>query len=319
MPLAEVKINKSQLQNAMREMDFSAPPALSKQEADYCAFYRLDFENRFDDVEHGFGFLESNGDKIAVHSFISRRALASVFVCHGYFDHVGLYDHVIEKLLQLGFNVIAWDLLGHGLSSGEPGVVVKFEDYRKNLEVVLAAAENALVKPWHVIAQSTGAAIVMDFLLRLEYKNNPFDKTVLLAPLYRPKGWLSSKFKYYLIKPFIKFATREPGSSSHDQAFLNFVKQDPLRIHHLSVQWAGALINWENQIKKVAPSMEKVVVIQGQQDQTVDWQSNIKFVKQKFPNHQIHYLAEAKHHLVNESEVIRCQVFALVEEALLTA
>ncbi|HEY9135910.1 MAG TPA: alpha/beta hydrolase [Pseudomonadales bacterium] len=317
MPSGIINIDKSKLQNAMREMDFSAPSAFSKQESDYNAFYQLDFETRYDDIEHGFGFLEVGREKIAVHSYVKKPAAGTVFVCHGYFDHVGLYRHVIEKLLTLGFSVIAWDLLGHGLSTGEQGVVDDFNDYKKSLEAVLAAAQNTLQKPWHVVAQSTGAAIVMDYLLHLENNNNPFTKIVLLAPLYRPRGWRMAKLRYYLARPFVKFVEREPTRSSHDQSFIDFVSQDPLRINHLSVQWVGELIKWESQIKLLPATEEKVVIIQGRQDQTVDWKTNIKFIKEKFLNAQVHYIPEAKHHLVNESAAIRNQVFDIMEHALI--
>ena len=37
-------------------------------------------------------------------------------ISHGYYDHAGLYGHLIEHLLSRGWNVAIFDQIGHGLS-----------------------------------------------------------------------------------------------------------------------------------------------------------------------------------------------------------
>ena len=310
------KINKISLQESMRAMDFSEPPELNQEESEYSAYYQLDFEKKIPELKHGFGFLFVENQKIAVHSYQLKHSSGTVFICHGYFDHVGLYNHIIEKMLKLGFNVIAWDLQGHGLSVGESGVVDDFNTYVESLRSILSNAENKLPYPWHMVAQSTGAAIVMDFLLNLGNKKNPFETTTLLAPLYLPHEWSKGKFKYYLAKFFLRSAKRDNNTSSHDNEFVEFVRQDPLRINNLSVQWIGSLIRWQKKIKARSQSLERISVIQGQQDKTVDWEKNIEFIKEKFPNSEMHFIPEAKHHLVNESIEIREKVFTALEKIL---
>lgn len=316
MPESKTQINKAGLQESMREMDFSAPPELNQAEKDYSKFYRLDLENKYDKLKHGFGYIEVDHQKIASHSFLMPQAAGTAFVCHGYFDHVGLYDHLIKKLISLNFNVVAWDLPGHGLSTGEHGVVDTFDEYEDSLKAVLSKAEDVLQGPWHLIGQSTGAAIIMDYLLNLKYNHSKFKSVILLAPLYQPKEWTKGKIKYFLAKHFIKFIKREDTSSSHDEEFLEFVNSDPLRINNLSLQWIGALISWQKDARKKAPSDKKIVVIQGKKDKTVDWEKNLKFVYEKFPNHEVHYVSDAEHHLVNEREDIRNRIFELIEETL---
>ena len=311
-----IKINKSSLQESMRAMDFSAPPALNQEESKYSAYYQLGFEKKLPGIQHGFGYLLVEKQKIAVHSYQLKQSSGTVFICHGYFDHVGLYSHIIEKTLKLGFNVIAWDLQGHGLSMGEPGVVDSFNTYVESLRTILNNAENKLPHPWHIVAQSTGGAIVMDYLLSLGNNNYPFETTTLLAPLYLPQEWSKGKFKYHIVKFFLRFAKRDNNTSSHDNKFVEFVRQDPLRINNLSVQWVGSLIRWQKIIKAKQQSLEKIAVIQGQQDNTVDWKKNIKFIKEKFPNSEMHFIPEAKHHLVNESIEIREKVFTALENIL---
>ncbi|WP_423811416.1 alpha/beta hydrolase, partial [Pseudomonas aeruginosa] len=40
----------------------------------------------------------------------------SLLLMHGYYDHMGLYRHVVDWALGMGFSVLACDLPGHGLS-----------------------------------------------------------------------------------------------------------------------------------------------------------------------------------------------------------
>ena len=52
------------------------------------------------------------------------------------------------------------------------------------------------------------------------------------------------------------------------------------------------------------------LVIQGDQDTTVDWRWNLARIRETFPAAEIRILQGARHHLVNESPELRAQVFA---------
>src|SRR5699024_4012803 len=98
--------------------------------------------------------------------------------------------------------VLAYDLPGHGLSSGPRAEIDDFRTYREVLEQCLAQARHHLPGPWHVIAQSTGGAIVMDYLLHHGFDdgNSPFRQIILLAPLVRPYKWSSARWLHTLMR-----------------------------------------------------------------------------------------------------------------------
>lgn len=52
-----------------------------------------------------------------------------VFVVHGYAEHAGRYNHVVEHLLDIGLEVYALDHQGHGRSEGEKLYVREFDDF----------------------------------------------------------------------------------------------------------------------------------------------------------------------------------------------
>ena len=146
-------------------LNWEAFDPLSESTRRYVAYYGLNFAEQLPDLEHGFGYFEAAGHQLSVHAWRPRAPRGTVLVCHGYFDHVGLYRHIIGHLLELGYAVLAYDLPGHGLSSGPQAVIDDFRTYRDVLEQCLALADNHFPRPWNVIAQSTGGAIVMDLSL----------------------------------------------------------------------------------------------------------------------------------------------------------
>ena len=97
-------------------------------------------------VDHHLGEMHLGGYNIAVQYFAVKdvEAKGSVLLLHGYMDHVGLYRHLLKSLLENGFNVLAYDLPGHGLSSGEPAGIADFQDYQKIMQALLAQADRAL-------------------------------------------------------------------------------------------------------------------------------------------------------------------------------
>lgn len=59
-----------------------------------------------------------------------------------------------------------------------------------------------------------------------------------------------------------------------------------------------------------------MLILQGEQDLTVDWQWNLEVLRGKFPRAIVHRHPEARHHLVNEAEEIRQSMFAELETFL---
>ena len=126
-------------------------------------------------------------------------ALANLLVVHGYYDHIGLFGKLLQWGLENRCNVVALDLPGHGLSTGEPAVIDDFGDYSCAIRDVLQRVRMPDL-PLFVIAQSMGCAALVDFARRYEW---PFAATVLLAPLavlllstlfVVPMAWVSYRY-----------------------------------------------------------------------------------------------------------------------------
>ena len=264
----------------------------------------------------GLGYLSVAGFKVATQLLLPEQpARATLIVLHGYYDHMGLYGHVYRWALARGFAVLTCDLPGHGLSSGEPASIDDFADYTATLSALIEQVELlSLPAPLHLLGQSTGGAIITDYLVRRRPKQLPLGEIVFLAPLVRPWAWAQGQALYHLLKPFVKSIKRAPSNNSNDQDFISFLQQDPLQATTLPVAWVTALRNWISAIHKAKKADFKLVVVQGEQDKTVDWRYNISFLSKKFTDLKLMYLPEARHHLVNESLEHRQSIFEFLDQ-----
>lgn len=285
----------------MPALDFTQQVFRSPEQQEYFRHYKLDFEDRYPELQHFFGSINSGRYQLACHYFRCSAPKGCCFIFHGYYDHAGLFGRLIEFCIQRQLSVVIYDLPGHGLSSGEQVSINDFADYQLVLNDVLERFEDELPDPWYGIAQSTGAAVLMDYLL-----DNPqsiFSKTVLLAPLVRPRSWSSISMLATVLRLFGRQFPRRASNCSNDKSFKQFItEQDPLQSPTVSLVWLGALKKWVQRFLLHKACKHGPLVVQGKKDSTVDWLYNIGVIKKKFPNASTVYLNTARHHLANEDD-----------------
>lgn len=266
------------------------------------------------EIHSRLGWVAVEGRRVAVQGWWRDDARATVLLLHGYYDHMGLYRHVFDWALGMNFAVLSCDLPGHGLSEGPPASIDDFAEYQAVLAALFeAAGQLALPQPWHLFGQSTGGAILLDYLLTGAPRPD-LGQTVLLAPLVRPRAWRRSWLSYQLLNPFVRQIGRRYSDNSGDAAFLDFVRRDPLQAQVLPTAWVGALARWIPRIENAPASPYSPLIIQGDADQTVDWQHNLGVLQDKFHAGEQLILPGARHHLVNEAPEQRERLFALLGE-----
>jgi alpha-beta hydrolase superfamily lysophospholipase len=296
----------------MRPLEFSGLSVAGGAEQDYFAFYGIDFAHRVRGVTHHFGRLAAAGFEIACHFYELAGARGTCVLLHGYFDHAGLYAHLIAHCLRAGCSVLIWDFPGHGLSDGPQASIHDFEDYTDVLAAVLEHHRDRLPAPLYAIGQSTGGAVLMSWAFRKcrSAATCPFARMALLAPLVRPARWRTVNLMYTLLRPFRDGVRRKFMDNSGDADFLAFVRADPLQSRMLPVQWVGAMRQWIRDFREHPVTDFAPLVVQGDADQTVDWRWNVPMIRQKFPRAEVRVLPGARHHLVNETRELREKVFA---------
>src|SRR5690606_39098302 len=162
----------------------------------------------------------------------------------------------------------------------------------------------------------TGADDMIAHLLHIRARPE-LGETLLLAPLVRTRAWLRSQVSYQLLRPFVREIPRRFSVNSSDEAFIDFVhNRDPLQPRILPTAWVGALARWIPRIEGARRSDRSPLIIQGEQDQTVEWRHNLDVLDDKFSQPRVLMLPEARHHLVNEREALRQQYFEFLDRQL---
>ncbi|MEG5264217.1 alpha/beta hydrolase [Pseudomonas sp. JDS28PS106] len=304
-----------ELRSSLAPLNARAPLVAHAQA--YQRFYGLAPGADESPIQCWLGRLDVGGYEIVGQVWLPENPVATMFVFHGFYDHMGLYRHVIDWALAQGFAVISCDLPGHGLSSGSRASIDDFAEYQSVLERLMLEAETlGLPHPWHLCGQSTGGAIVIDHLLHHGVDSPAQGQAVLLSPLVRPRAWGWSRLSYYALKPFVKGIARRFTENTTVPEFLPFLLADPLQPRRLPTAWVGALAQWIVRIERAPACARSPLIIQGDADMTVDWLHNLTILKAKFSEPRILMLDQARHHLANESPELRACYFKFLSERL---
>jgi alpha-beta hydrolase superfamily lysophospholipase len=108
---------------------------------------------------------------------------ANVFISHGLGEHSGRYLSIALYLNQKGYNVYAYDHLGHGQSSGVRGHIDDFDDYYNDLKCWIKK-HSVEKRPNYLLGHSLGGFIATGFLIRYP---SLIDACILSAPGYKKK------------------------------------------------------------------------------------------------------------------------------------
>jgi lysophospholipase len=277
----------------------------------YLAHYGLHTLTLQPGIRHFLGAIKCRDYTIACQYWLPPTPTGTVFVVHGYFDHTGLYGHLIQYLIHKNLVVVAFDLPGHGLSDGEQVSIGSFDHYVEVFEEILKHANTHLPRPWHCVGQSTGGAIALKHLLDESDNKHLFTNIALLAPLLHPRLWRSNRLVYLVANLFLSRIKRSFKNNSSDKAFVTFLdSQDPMQARHIPLAWIGAMKRWIEEFHDSPRSSYSLAIIQGDCDETLDWQYNLRQFKDKLPQADIHVIRGAQHHLSNETEQLRNQIFA---------
>ena len=128
-----VTFDPDHLRESLRPLVDAQP--LSAEARVYQRFYGLD------QAASRLGRFEVEGFEVVAQVWWPQSPVATMFMFHGFYDHMGLYRHVVKWALEQGFVVIACDLPGHGLSSGVRASIDDFAVYQQVVNALFTQAQ----------------------------------------------------------------------------------------------------------------------------------------------------------------------------------
>lgn len=120
-------------------------------------------------MNHKETFLNSfDGLKLFHQTWLPENApLALILLVHGLGEHSSRYEHVAQFLTSHDFAVYTMDHRGHGKSEGERGHVNQFEDFMKDMDLLVQTAQQDYPgAPIYLYGHSLGGILVLNYTLR---------------------------------------------------------------------------------------------------------------------------------------------------------
>lgn len=258
------------------------------------------------------GSIEWGDVDIAVFEFNRAGPAAPwALLTHGLFDNCGYMAALINHLESRGYNVLCYDLPGHGLSSHEVSDIGEFENYSRLLDTV----RQKRPYDWRLFAaHSTGSVSVYYPLSDL-----PFHQVLLFAPLVLTQSSPAVDMLARSTPEILDTLPRIFLDNTSSDSFNEFHRNDPYQPREVDLDWVRAWARWQKQFRRlpVLNASPEVVVFQGDQDRVVEWVENLPLLTRRFGAQlSIRMVPGASHGLLNEADPYRALLLKHIDAAI---
>ena len=146
-------------------------------------------------------YIDNKKIKIYLNEELTKGSSKAILVVHGFFEHSGRYDEFISRLKDIGFNVFAMDLRGHGKTISKKGDLKSIKKLIEDVDVVVKYIKNNYhFDKFGLFGHSTGGLISSIYASKYD---NELDFLVLTSPaVYCPSKYRKIKYIPYKIVPF---------------------------------------------------------------------------------------------------------------------
>ena len=238
----------------------------------------------------------------------SPRAL--VFITHGLCEHSQCYAPLARSLCDQGFLVYAWDMQGHGRSTGKRGFVENFNDFSKDLISMIKKVQKTLDAspplPFHLLGHSMGALVTLQALLK---KSCPKITSITLSS---PALGLSmsvpsvKKIMARWLNQFWPSFTLSSGISyqflSRDPKMMETYMKDPLRHSKISAPLFLGMMAAMKHVPKQIHKLKTPVFFQlAGKDRVVDTQSSLHLFEAIQGPKKLKLYKESYHEVYNDT------------------
>ncbi|THD67668.1 alpha/beta hydrolase [Robertkochia marina] len=231
----------------------------------------------------------------------------TVVLVHGMGEYAGRYaSSVVPTLLNSGFNVLATDHFGHGLSEGKRGVCPGYEAVLDSIELTLAKAlEFHPNLPLFLYGHSMGGNAVLGYAMkRKPAVRGVISTSPLLAMAFEPPAWkmMMGRVLEKLIPGVTLPSGLDASAMSRDPHEVKKYKEDPLIHDRVSGSFVFPFLEmgrWmmENPEQLIIPSL----LCHGTGDRVTSHNAT-ESLGRKAPHCQVTLFEEGYHELQNDLE-----------------
>ena len=239
----------------------------------------------------------------------------AICVVHGLGEHIGRYERLAKKLCEWGWSVFGFDLRGHGMSEGSPGVLIQSDDLLHDLASVLDTirqydSNQKLI----LLGHSLGGLVVARFVgaLAAPIENSLWRRQVDLCVLSSPALALHlSVVQKVLLKTVGALVPNlalnnglNPDWLCTDAEVVRTYRSDPLVHSRISGRLAQFMIESTDIVKRRAASWKTpTLLLYSGQDRCVCANGSANFASlAPKPLVETHVYEKLRHEILNEPE-----------------
>lgn len=233
-------------------------------------------------------------------------AKANIVINHGFAEHLKRYDYVSKRLVQAGYNVLRYDLRGHGQSKGELGHIDSYKDFITDADAMvdLMVDQNPHLETF-MLGHSMGGLISTLYGSQFSSKlsgqilSGAANGKLPAASNFKAKvlSLASNVFPHKKLKnPVDDYVCSVPEVV---EAYLN----DPLVLKKASLNFYNEFLN--KAVVEVTSKLDQydlpVLILHGEEDSVVPKQISENFYKEiKSNNKEIIIYPKLFHEILNE-------------------
>jgi acylglycerol lipase len=214
------------------------------------------------------------GVNIYYRQFTTEDANKAVIVVHGFGEHSGRYQNLVQYFSGKQTNFYLFDNRGHGQSSGQRGHVNNFNDYLDDLNVFIKKVrEQEPDSELFILGHSMGGCIAAHYLIK---RNHDFTGAILSAPGFQIAAQIPTVKKVlgnalsHLIPTFSLSTDLNTNDLSHDNTEVEAYKNDPLVHGQASSRWFTQFVDaGQFAIANAHYVQCPVLIIQGDEDKII--------------------------------------------------
>ena len=239
-----------------------------------------------------------------------KKTLGTLFITHGLAEHSDSYRKFSNTLNQWGWNTIAWDLLGHGRSSGQRGYVEDFDDFIKIQKFLIQWMQTRILSKGEkliLFSHSMGALISLKSFIK--YKNLKIHAICLSSPclgLSFTPPWMKVQLARFAAKFFPRITLYNEikyKDLSRNKKMIEEYKKDALRHDRISPRLFLGLMESISFVKKRAKTLTPppLLLQTGGKDNVTNPKEALHFYNNLSSSHKKHcHYKKSYHEIYND-------------------
>lgn len=239
--------------------------------------------------------------------WLIKEAKGIVAIVHGMGEHSTRYgEFVAPRLNAAGFNVIAFDHFGHGLTKGKRG-------HCPSYEAVLDSVDNLLIKakdffgselPCFLYGHSMGGNVVSNYIIK---RDSHIKGAIISSPMlklaFNPPAWkmIAGKLMRNIYPAFQESTGLDAAGISRDQAAVEKYVNDPLVHDKITINFSLPFFEaGDYAIENASKIKVPTLVVHGTADSITDYKGSEAFVKNAANKTSLKLYKDGYHEIHND-------------------